>query len=87
MASGKFYITRTSGSTYLKFRVDWTSTTNGILENSSNVRVQVTVEKSGSSTEATYGTANTTVNVGSASQSVNGKSFSVSAVVPIKTIL
>lgn len=78
MASGKFYITRTSGSTYLKFRVDWSSTTNGILENSSNVRVKVTVEKSGSSTEATYGTANTTVNVGSASQSVNGKSFSVS---------
>lgn len=78
MASGSFNISRTSGSTYLTFRVDWESVSNGVAANSSTVTVWVYVLKSGSSTARTYGTANTTVTVGSYSQAENGLSFSVS---------
>lgn len=78
MATGSFNISRTSGSSYLTFRVDWSSTAKGSSANSSDVRVKVYVIKSSSSTAATFGSANTTVKVGSASLSNNGLSFSVS---------
>lgn len=78
MASGSFNISRTSGSSYLTFRVDWSSTAKGSSANSSDVRVKVYVVKSSGSTAATYGSADTTVKVGSASLSNNDLSFSVS---------
>lgn len=78
MASGSFYIPRTSGSTFLTFRVDWSSTSNGSAKNSSDINVKVTVIKSSSSTARTYGSADTTVSVDGSSKSNNGLSFSVS---------
>ena len=78
MVAGSFYINRTAGSTYITYRVDWQSVSNGSVANSSNVTVCVYAIKSSSSSSATYGTANTTVTVGSSSQSENGLNFSVS---------
>lgn len=76
MASGSFNISRTSGSSYLSFRVNWSSSKNDV-GNYSNVVVSVYVIKSSASTAATYGTANTTVNVGGSSQSENNLPFTV----------
>lgn len=77
MASGSFNLTRSSGSSYLTFRVDWSSSSNGTAANSSNVRVKVYVSKSSSSTEATHGTVNTSVTVGGSTQTNNGLSVKV----------
>ena len=77
MASGSFYINRTSGSSYLSFRVDWSSTSNGPGANSSDMSVNVYALKSGSSTSSTWGTANTSVNVDGSTQSDNGRSVSI----------
>ena len=63
MAHGEFYITRTSGSTYLSFLVAWTSYSNGSAANSSDLDVWVYVDKSGSSTAGTYGKVTTAVTV------------------------
>lgn len=76
MASGSFNISRTSGSTYLTFKVNWSSTANRD-GNYSTLSVAVYVMKSSASTSATYGTANTTVNVGGTAKSENGLSFTV----------
>lgn len=77
MASGSFNISRISGSTYLTFRVVWSSTPD-TDSNSSAVTVWVYVDKSSSSTAATSGTANTSVTVGSTTQYENGLKFEVS---------
>lgn len=77
MASGSFNISKISGSTYLTFRVDWSSTPD-TDSNSSLVTVWVYVDKSSASTAATSGTANTSVTVGSTTQYENGLKFEVS---------
>lgn len=77
MASGSFNLTRSSGSSYLTFKVDWSSSSNGTVANTSNVRVKVLVSKDSSSTASTYGTVNTSVTVGSSTQTNNGLSVSV----------
>ena len=77
MASGSFNIQRTAGSTYCSYRVVWSSTAD-IASNSSAVTVWVYVDKSASSSAATSGTANTSVTIGSTTQTENGLKFSVS---------
>lgn len=79
MASGSFYITRNSGSTYLTFRVDWAAYSNGVSANTSDLDVYVYVLKSSSSTSGTWGTVNTSVTVdGTTTLYENGLSASVS---------
>lgn len=83
MASGSFNLSRTgSTSSYITFKCAWSSKSNGAVANSSTVTVTVTASKSSSSTASTYGTQETTVKVGSASQSASG-SFTLA---PSKTI-
>lgn len=83
MASGSFNLTRTgSTSSYITFKVNWSSTSNGSAANSSTVTVKVTATKSSSSTANTYGTQETTANVGGTTQSASG-SFTLA---PSKTI-
>lgn len=83
MASGSFNLTRTgSTSSYITFKVTWSSTSNGSAANSSTVTVKVTATKSSSSTASTYGTQETTATVGGTSQSASG-SFTLA---PSKTI-
>lgn len=77
MASGSFNITRTSGSTYLSFKVNWVSYSNGSASNSSDIDVWVWVSKSSSSTAGTWGQSNTTVVVDGTTKSENNFSFSV----------
>ena len=82
MASGSFNLTRTgSTSSYITFKCSWSSVPN-TSTNKSTVTVTVTASKSSSSTSPTYGTQNTSVTVGSASQSNSG-SFNLA---PNKTI-
>lgn len=76
MASGSFNVSRTSGSSYCSYLVEWSATPN-TEGNYSDMTVWVYIEKSGSSTAATSGTANTTVVVGSATKTESLK-FSVS---------
>lgn len=77
MASGSFNIARTSGSSYLSFRVDWSSTPN-TPGNYSDITVAVYVDKSSASTSPTWGTSNTSVSVEGQQQEENGLGFSVS---------
>lgn len=77
MASGSFNIARTSGSSYLSFRVNWSSTPN-TPGNYSDITVWVYVDKSSASSSATWGTSNTSVSVEGQSQEENGLGFSVS---------
>lgn len=77
MASGSFYLTRTSGSTYCSYRVDWSSVSKGSAVNGSKVTVAVYILKSSSSSANTNGTTNTTVSVDSWSQSENNFKFDV----------
>lgn len=77
MASGSFNIARTSGSSYLSFRVNWSSTPN-TPGNYSDITVWVYVDKSSASTSATWGTSNTSVSVEGQPQEENGLGFSVS---------
>jgi len=82
MASGSFNLSRTgSTSSYITFKCAWSSTPNQSA-NTSTVTVTVTASKSSSSTANTYGSQNTSVTVGSASQSASG-SFTLA---PSKTI-
>lgn len=77
MASGSFNIARTSGSSYLSFRVNWSSTPN-TPGNYSDITVAVYVDKSSASTSPTWGTSNTSVSVEGQPQEENGLGFSVS---------
>ena len=77
MASGNFWISRTSGSNYLSFRVDWNSISN-TEGNYSDITVAVYVVKSGSSTSDTWGTSNTNVTIEGYTQYENGLGFRVS---------
>lgn len=78
MASGSFNLTRTSGSSYNSFKVNWSSSSNGTAANSSTVNVAVYVTKSSSSSSNTWGTSNTSVTVNGETKTENGLSFSVS---------
>lgn len=78
MASGRFYIPRTSGSTYCTYRVEWSSSSS-ITDNNSAITVWVYVDKSSSSSSPTWGTATTTVTIGGTTKSENGLKFSVAA--------
>ena len=77
MASGSFGITRTSGSKYCSFFVNWSYTSN-TSGNYSDVIVSVYIKKSSSSTSNTWGTSNTSATVNGSTQYENGLSFSVS---------
>ena len=77
MAGGSFNINRISGSTYLTFRVVWSSVAD-TANNQSEVTVWVYVDKSSASSVATSGTANTSVTVGSTTQYEDGFKFNVS---------
>ena len=78
MASGNFNLTRTSGSTYINYRVEWNSTSNGATANSSNMNVWVYANKSTASTAATRGSVTTTVNVGGTTQTESNLQVSIS---------
>lgn len=73
MASGSFNLTRTgSTSSYITFKCNWSSKSNGSAANTSTVTVTVIASKSSASTANTYGTQNTTVSVGGSAQSASG---------------
>ena len=64
MAAGHFNLTKTGNtSSYLSFLVNWSSSSNGSVANSSLVHVAVYAVKSSSSTSNTWGTTNTSVSV------------------------
>lgn len=73
MASGSFNISRTgSTSSYITFKCNWSSTSNGTSANSSNVTVNIIATKSSSSSSATWGTHTTSATVDGSSQSTSG---------------
>ena len=73
MASGSFNLTRTgSTSSYISFKCNWSSKSNGTAANSSTVYVDVIATKSSSSTSNTWGTHSTSANVNGFSQSAGG---------------
>jgi len=73
MASGSFNLTRTgSTSSYITFRCNWSSTSNGSAANSSTVTVNIVASKGSGSTSNTWGNQSTTVSVDGSSQSNSG---------------
>lgn len=73
MASGSFNLTRTgSTSSYVSFKCNWSSKSNGSSANSSTVTVEVIASKSSSSTSNTWGTHSTSASVNGSSQSAGG---------------
>lgn len=78
MASGSFNLTRTgSTSSYITFKCNWSSTSNGAVANSSTVKVTIVASKSSSSTANTYGNYTATATVNGAAQSVGSTSFTL----------
>lgn len=78
MASGSFNLTRTgSTSSYITFKCNWSSTSNGSAANSSTVKVNIVASKSSSSTANTYGNYTATATVNGTSQSVGSTSFTL----------
>lgn len=78
MASGSFNLTRTgSTSSYITFKCNWSSTSNGAVANSSTVKVTIVASKSSSSTSNTYGNYTATVTVNGSSQNVGSTSFTL----------
>lgn len=76
MASGSFNLTRTSGSTYLSFPCEWSSTSN-TAGNYSDLTLNVYVSKGSASTSDTWGTADTSGTVDGQKKTNNGLSFRV----------
>lgn len=73
MASGSFNLSRTgSTSSYISFKCNWSSKSNGTAANSSTVYVDVIATKSSSSTSNTWGTHSTSANVNGESKSAGG---------------
>lgn len=78
MASGSFTLTRTgSTSSYITFKCNWSSTSNGAVANSSTVKVTIVASKSSSSTANTYGTYTATATVNGTTQNVGSTSFTL----------
>lgn len=73
MASGSFNIPRTgSTSSYITFKCNWSSKSNGTSANSSTVTVTVTASKSTGSSSTTWGSHSTKATVNGSSQSTSG---------------
>ena len=73
MASGSFNLTRTGDtSSYVSFKCEWSSKSNGSIANSSTVTVKIIATKSSSSTSNTWGTHKTTAEVNNSSKSSSG---------------
>lgn len=78
MASGSFNLNRTgSTSSYITFKCNWSSTSNGAIANSSTVKVTIIASKSSSSTANTYGNYTATATVDDSAQSVGSTSFTL----------
>jgi len=78
MASGSFNLTRTgSTSSYITFKCNWSSKSNGSIANTSTVTVTIVASKSSSSTASTYGSYTASCTVNGTSQSVGSTSFNL----------
>lgn len=78
VASGSFTLTRTgSTSSYITFKCNWSSTSNGSAANTSTVTVTIVASKSSSSTANTYGNYTASATVNGTAQSVGSTSFTL----------
>lgn len=71
MASGRFNLNRTSGSSYISYYCEWQSASN-TLGNYSDISVSVYAVKSASSSSSTSGTVNTSATVAGTAKTENG---------------
>ena len=71
MASGSFEFA--TGNSYITGRIQWSSTSNGSVANSSNVSATLSFKKSSSSTSATYGSFSGTVTIDGTSTSFSSR--------------
>ena len=79
MASGSFNLTRTgSTSSYISFKCNWSSTSNGPVANSSTVTVKIVASKSSSSSSDTWGSYTASATVNGSTQNVGSTSFRLS---------
>lgn len=78
MASGSFTLTRTGNtSEYITFTCNWVSTSNGVVANSSTVKVTIVASKSSSSTASTYGNYTASATVNGSTQNVGSTNFTL----------
>lgn len=74
MASGSFNLTTTSGTTHLKAKINWSSTSNGSSANSSSVTASMVLYRDNSG-YTTYGTGNFSITINGDTKS-ESKSYS-----------
>lgn len=74
MASGSFNLSTTSGTTHLKSKINWSSTSNGSSANSSNVTASMVLWRDNSGYK-TYGTGTFSITINGNTKS-ESKSYS-----------
>lgn len=78
MASGSFTLTRTGNTSEdITFTCNWVSISNGVVANSSTVKVTIVASKSSSSTASTYGNYTASATVNGSIQNVGSTNFTL----------